>query len=153
MMQKSNKVEALATYDLCSEAKTWANVTAEFPQAAHNKVALGMSGKVLGWEHLAQITVNLAGEKKDKDGKVSVVDYAGFMGQAVDFQMGHNWKASDKTDLNCSVKFNKDVEFHMASTHKIDAHWTAKFHNHFFSNRVGSDKAPVDVGMEFSYKL
>jgi len=48
---------------------------------------------------------------------------------------------------------NKDLEFHMATTHKIDSHWTAKFHNHFFSNRVGTAEAPVDVGMEFSYKL
>ena len=41
MLQKGNKVEALALYDMCSSAKLWATVAADFPQAAHNKVALG----------------------------------------------------------------------------------------------------------------
>jgi len=41
MLQKVNKLEALATYGCCTEGNFWATAAAEFPQAAHNKIALG----------------------------------------------------------------------------------------------------------------
>lgn len=148
MLQKSNKAEALATWNACSAANVWANVQAEFPQKAHNKLIFGAAGTVNGIEHLAQMTLNLAGEK---DG--AAVDYKGFMDQPVDMQMGMNWKVSNDTNVEGSVKMNKDMEYHSNISHKIDSHLTAKFHQHFFSNRVGGEKAPVDCGFEFSYKL
>lgn len=88
--------------------------------------------------------------KKDDDKKV---DYAGLMAQPIDLQFGHNYKASKDVDMQCSWKVNSDIEMHNNVSYKINKNLTAKVHQHFFSNRVGTEKAPMDVGFEFNYKL
>jgi len=75
------------------------------------------------------------------------------MEHPIDVQFGHNYKASKDTELQTSAKFNSNLEVHNSVAHKINSNLTAKLHQHFFSNRIGGDKAPVDVGFEFSYKL
>lgn len=126
----------------------WANAQMDLSGKTNNKILLGGAGKVNGIEHLAQLTVNMPTEK---DG--AKVDYKGFMEQPVDLQMGCNWKVSDATNVEGSVTWNKDMVYHSNVSHKVDKNLTAKFHQHFFSNRIGGDKAPVDCGFEFSYKL
>jgi len=102
----------------------------------------------MGWEHFAQVTAHLAG---DKDG--AKVDFKGLMEQPIELQTGTNFKASKETELQASAKFGSAIEVHNIVSHKLNNNLTAKIHQHFFSNRVGTDKAPVDVGFEFSYKL
>lgn len=41
-------------------------MNAAFPQKAHNTVALGAQWNVMGWEHFAQVTAHLAGDKDAK---------------------------------------------------------------------------------------
>jgi len=89
----------------------------------------------------------------EKEGTTATTDYSGFLGMPVDVQMGHNFKASDATDFQASVKYGGHLEVHNSVAHKLNDNLTAKMHQHFFSKNIGSEAAPVDVGFEFSYKL
>jgi len=71
----------------------WATANAEWPQAKHNTAAFGAAWKNAGWEHLAQVTMNLANAESENP------DYKGFLNMPVDVQMGHNFKASDATNF------------------------------------------------------
>lgn len=80
-------------------------------------------------------------------------EYAGLFGQPVDVHVGHNYKVSADTDLQCSYKMNADVEGHHNVSHKINENLTAKMHQHFFSKNLNKEGGAVDVGLELSYKL
>lgn len=75
------------------------------------------------------------------------------MDHPIECATGCNFKASKETEFQASAKFGSSMEAHHAVSHKINSNLTAKMHQHFFASRVGTDKAPVDVGFEFSYKL
>jgi len=86
-------------------------------------------------------------------GETETKEYKGFLNMPIDVQMGHNFKASDSTDFQASVKYGSNLEVHNSVSHKLNSHLTAKMHQHFFSKNINSDNAAVDVGFELSYKL
>lgn len=87
-----------------------------------------------------------AGENETKE-------YKGFMNMPVDLQLGHNYKCSDATTFQASVKYGADLEVHNVVSHKLNSNVTAKMHQHFFSKNINTDSNAVDVGFELSYKL
>lgn len=87
------------------------------------------------------------------NGQSETKDYQGFLNMPVDVQVGHNFKASDATDFQASVKYGSSLEVHNAVSHKLNDNLTAKMHQHFFSKNINTEDSAVDVGFEFSYKL
>lgn len=144
VLSQSKKVGVKASYNVCSAAHMWAKVDSEFPQKKHNSVAVGAQWNDAGWEHFMQVTAHMKNEAKE---------YAGFWGQPVDVHVGHNYKVSAATDLQCSYKVNADVEGHHNVSHKINENLTAKMHQHFNSKNLNTEGGAVDVGLELSYKL
>jgi len=133
---------------MCADSTVWAKCDSEFPQAKHNSVAAGAKWCNAGWEHLGQVTFHMP-NKTETESK----EYSGLFGFPVDVEVGHNYKMSSATDMQCSYKMSGDVVGHHNVSHKLNDNVTVKMHQHFFSKNLNKEGGPVECGLELSYKL
>jgi len=91
------------------------------------------------WKHLAQAVYHSDNSE-------------GFNKWPVTFQMGHNFKASDDTDLQASVTYGNHLTVHNAVLHKFNKNLSARMHQHFFSEKINTEGA-VQVGVELTYNV
>ena len=121
------------------------------PKSDHSCVGLGASFKMLGWKHNFMMSGMLPYVTKDGD-KEEIHTFSGFMGAPVVFEHSQMFKKAD-TKFECSAKAGAQIEIHTVISHDLSDNMELKHHQHFYGERVGSDKPMVDVGFELNYKL
>lgn len=128
---------AKASYQPAKNVLLW--LTSE--TALKGMYGVGGSWENKQWKHLYQAVYHSDGSE-------------GFMKQPVTFQMGHNFKASDDTDLQASVTYGNNLTVHNVVNHKFNKNVSARMHQHFFSENINVEgKNAVDVGVELTYNV